>query len=327
MKKQQAAASTSSASTPGGGASSSSSSASGSKSRTSAGKSKPKEVKDKEPAAAKKKKAAKAGKVKDEDGEGGEDGEREGEDEEDEQYKWWENMDDDGEIKWHTLEHNGVLFPPAYIPHNVQFVYDGKVLPLPPAAEEVATFYAALADTDWGRNPVFQKNFFRDFQAVLKDCEKAGHPVRRGTSVDSANSGNTRDGRAPWARAAAVRHGRREARAAGGTGGGRDKGRRACGRRSLTVPNPLSDNFPLLRSLFQRLDVKDFAKCDFSHIGQYLTTLKERKLSRTKEEKLVEKEEKKKIDDKYGWALLDGRKEKVPCAHEPSGLSNEDRGG
>ena len=243
MKKQQAAASTSSASTPGGGASSSSSSASGSKSRTSAGKSKPKEVKDKEPAAAKKKKAAKAGKVKDEDGEGGEDGEREGEDEEDEQYKWWENMDDDGEIKWHTLEHNGVLFPPAYIPHNVQFVYDGKVLPLPPAAEEVATFYAALADTDWGRNPVFQKNFFRDFQAVLKDCEKAGHPVRRGTSV--AGTARTVGTRATGGHHG---HGRREARAAGGTGGGRDKGLRACGRLSLTVPNPLSDNFPLLLS-------------------------------------------------------------------------------
>ena len=34
-------------------------------------------------------------------------------------------------------------------------------------------------------------------------------------------------------------------------------------------------------------------------------------MSRTKEEKLAEKAEKKKIDDKFGWALLDGRKEKV----------------
>jgi DNA topoisomerase I len=49
-------------------------------------------------------------------------------------------------------------------------------------------------------------------------------------------------------------------------------------------------------------------------VAQYLATLKERKAARTKEEKAAEKAEKKKIDDKYGWALLDGRKEKVRCA-------------
>ena len=63
--------------------------------------------------------------------------------------------------------------------------------------------------------------------------------------------------------------------------------------------------------MLQRLDIKDFGKCDFSQIARYLAGLKDRKMSRTKEEKLAEKAEKKKIDDKFGWALLDGRKEKV----------------
>ena len=108
------------------------------------------------------------------DGVNGDDGEEEDE------YKWWENMDEDDTIKWHTLQHSGVLFPPGYIPHKVPLVYDNTPVVLPPDAEEVATFFAALVDTDWGRNLVFQKNFFRDFQAVLKDTEKAGHRVRPG---------------------------------------------------------------------------------------------------------------------------------------------------
>ena len=108
----------------------------------------------------------------------GDDAEDEDEDGDDE-YKWWENLDENDEVKWQTLEHNGVLFPPAYVPHGLPLIYDGKAIVLPPTAEEVATFYAALVDTDWGRNSVFQKNFFRDFQAVLKDCEKEGAPVRR----------------------------------------------------------------------------------------------------------------------------------------------------
>jgi len=95
-------------------------------------------------------------------------------------------MDENDEVKWTTLEHNGVLFPPAYVPHGLPLIYDGKPIVLPPAAEEVATFFAALVDTDWGRNPTFQKNFFRDFQVVLKECEKEGAPVRPRAAVPRA---------------------------------------------------------------------------------------------------------------------------------------------
>jgi DNA topoisomerase-1 len=45
--------------------------------------------------------------------------------------------------------------------------YDGKPVTLTPEAEEVASFFAALLESDHGKNPTFQKNFFSDFQEVL----------------------------------------------------------------------------------------------------------------------------------------------------------------
>ncbi|KAI8969221.1 hypothetical protein BDF20DRAFT_893807 [Mycotypha africana] len=88
-------------------------------------------------------------------------------------YKWWEEeqnaeFKEDDSIKWNTLEHQGVLFPPEYVPHGVKMKYDGQFITLSPEAEEVATFFAALLETDHGKNPVFQKNFFKDWQEVLK---------------------------------------------------------------------------------------------------------------------------------------------------------------
>jgi DNA topoisomerase-1 len=55
----------------------------------------------------------------------------------------------------------------------------------------------------------------------------------------------------------------------------------------------------------------DFTKCDFTPIRAHLDAEKEKKKARSKEEKDVEKAEKKKIQDKYGYAVLDGHKQKV----------------
>lgn len=91
-------------------------------------------------------------------------------------FKWWEQDNDDDSIKWTTLKHNGVLFPPEYVPlpSHVKLYYDGNPVVLPYQAEEVAGFYAALLETDHAKNLVFQKNFFQDFKQVLKEnggCE------------------------------------------------------------------------------------------------------------------------------------------------------------
>jgi len=103
-------------------------------------------------------------------------------------YKWWENQDDlDGEIKWHTLEHHGVIFPDEYkpLPKSVKLLYDGKPVSLPPEAEEVAGFYGAMLETEHAKNPVFQKNFFRDFKAVLK--ESGGCPEAKITKFEKCD--------------------------------------------------------------------------------------------------------------------------------------------
>ncbi|KAF9566735.1 topoisomerase I [Agrocybe pediades] len=105
------------------------------------------------------------------------------EEEQEEIFRWWENGPDpngDGSVKWTTLEHNGVLFPPPYepLPSDIKMKYDGKPVDLPPEAEEVAGFYAALLDTDHGRDPTFCKNFFDDWKKVMVQ-----HPPRDGTRI------------------------------------------------------------------------------------------------------------------------------------------------
>src|SRR5204863_5140950 len=97
--------------------------------------------------------------------------------EEDEEYRWWEETQNDGTVKWTNLEHNGVLFPPPYepLPKHVKMKYDGKPVTLPPEAEEVAGFFAAMLETDHARNTVFQKNFFADWLDVLRKCNVAPH--------------------------------------------------------------------------------------------------------------------------------------------------------
>ncbi|AGO11253.1 AaceriACL008Cp [[Ashbya] aceris (nom. inval.)] len=90
--------------------------------------------------------------------------------EDSEEFKWWEREEEkDDSVKWVTLRHNGVMFPPEYtpLPSHVRLYYAGKAVELPPEAEEVAGFFAALLQSDHAQNPVFQKNFFEDFLAVL----------------------------------------------------------------------------------------------------------------------------------------------------------------
>lgn len=99
------------------------------------------------------------------------------EDEESE-FKWWENPDTIGTVKWKTLEHNGVLFPPPYepLPKNVKMKYNGVEIALSAGAEEVAGFFAAMMDSDHARNPKFVENFFKDFQQVIKESGGAKDP-------------------------------------------------------------------------------------------------------------------------------------------------------
>ena len=44
---------------------------------------------------------------------------------EEEVFKWWEQEAREDGVKWTTLQHQGVYFPPDYIPHGVKMKYDG----------------------------------------------------------------------------------------------------------------------------------------------------------------------------------------------------------
>lgn len=71
--------------------------------------------------------------------------------------------------KWNTLEHNGVLFPPEYIKHNIPVLYQGQQIILDQEAEEIATLYAKYIETDYVKNKVFNRNFWKDWRRVLGD--------------------------------------------------------------------------------------------------------------------------------------------------------------
>lgn len=70
-------------------------------------------------------------------------------------------------IKWKTLEHNGVMFPPNYEPHHIPVLYNGKKVYLNPIQEELATLYAKYYDTDYVKSKIFNKNFWNDWKEVL----------------------------------------------------------------------------------------------------------------------------------------------------------------
>ncbi|KAF2753200.1 hypothetical protein EJ05DRAFT_480563 [Pseudovirgaria hyperparasitica] len=106
--------------------------------------------------------------------------------EEEEEYRWWEDTaKGDGTTKWTTLEHNGVLFPPEYerLPKHVKLLYDGVPVTLAPQAEEVAGFYGSMLNSTVNvENPTFNKNFFEDFQEIIKESggakDRDGKPVK-----------------------------------------------------------------------------------------------------------------------------------------------------
>lgn len=107
------------------------------------------------------------------------------EEEEEEVYKWWldENLTktsggkgNKDESRWKTLQHAGVLFPPAYVPHKIPIKYDGQTVTLTPEQEEVATMYAVLKGSDWYEKEVFKKNFFKDWLAILNQGLPANKP-------------------------------------------------------------------------------------------------------------------------------------------------------
>jgi len=68
---------------------------------------------------------------------------------------------------WKTFEHNGVMFPPAYIPHKIPILYNNKIITLTTDQEEYATIFARYIGTDYYENKTFKKNFFSDWKTLF----------------------------------------------------------------------------------------------------------------------------------------------------------------
>ncbi len=71
-------------------------------------------------------------------------------------------------MKWKTLRHNGVLFPPEYTPQRIKFRIKGREVKLTILQEEMVYQWAKKKDTPYVQDSVFRKNFVADFAATFK---------------------------------------------------------------------------------------------------------------------------------------------------------------
>lgn len=72
-----------------------------------------------------------------------------------------------GQYKWKTFSHNGVMFPPEYEPSGTPIIYKNEEIQLDPKNEEIAFLYARYIKTEYITNSVFNRNFWKDWRAIL----------------------------------------------------------------------------------------------------------------------------------------------------------------
>ncbi|KAG0268757.1 DNA topoisomerase 1 [Actinomortierella ambigua] len=92
-------------------------------------------------------------------------------------------------------------------------------------------------------------------------------------------------------------------------------------RNPVFQKNFFNDFRKVARQYKTQPEIKEFAKCDFTSMFEYFQEQREKKKAMTKEDKAKIKAEKEALKEKYGFATLDGRKEKVGnFMVEPPGL-------
>jgi DNA topoisomerase-1 len=85
-------------------------------------------------------------------------------------------------MKWKTLVHNGVAFPPEYEPRGFHIKIKGKTIALNPQQEEMAVAWAKKKDTPYVKDPVFAANFVNDFLKLFP-------PEHKGAKIDDVDFG------------------------------------------------------------------------------------------------------------------------------------------
>ena len=71
-------------------------------------------------------------------------------------------------MKWKTLQHNGILFPPTYEAQGIKIKIKRETVNLNVNQEEMVYQWAKKKDTPYAQDKVFQKNFTTDFAKELK---------------------------------------------------------------------------------------------------------------------------------------------------------------
>jgi DNA topoisomerase-1 len=70
-------------------------------------------------------------------------------------------------MKWKTLEHNGIIFPPDFESKGISVKIKGQPIKLDLLQEEMVYQWAKKKDTPYVQDTVFQKNFVADFAATF----------------------------------------------------------------------------------------------------------------------------------------------------------------
>ncbi len=87
-----------------------------------------------------------------------------------------------GDKQWDVLIHNGPMFAPLYVPHNIPIIINNKKYQLTGLAEEYITMYARYIDTEYIKKNKFNKNFLNDWRKVLPS-----HINKEFKSMDEVN--------------------------------------------------------------------------------------------------------------------------------------------
>ena len=72
-------------------------------------------------------------------------------------------------VKWNTLEHRGVAFPPEYQPRGIGITVRGERFILNGDQEELVYAWAKKKNTHYIEDPVFQINFLNDLRMLLPE--------------------------------------------------------------------------------------------------------------------------------------------------------------
>lgn len=79
--------------------------------------------------------------------------------------------------KWKTLQHNGPIFPPEYEVKGLNVIVGGEKHKLSPLAEEMCYEWAKKHATDYIKDKVFQKNFWKYLKPELdKELQSSSFP-------------------------------------------------------------------------------------------------------------------------------------------------------